>query len=252
MKQNEFVETFNDNGEPEQFRSFSSRLKEFLQKFPQTEGYRMVVHATDILSSMPGLTSLYRAAIESGKNPAEFGLPALSRFSSQIIFRAELLDKDGQIISSASSFAEVECPDKTWEIMETNARSRVMASLGIGYELLDADEVQLEKQPKKSPQYVPVSVPVTVEPKSNQMQENESPVLVENSVVKPVVVSASSVEDAPKIKGEEFPFAVDATEIIPVQVLRQLKTLSLNKGTHVNPVKTKEEAKIERKRLMTA
>jgi len=266
---NEVVETFNSDGEPELFRAFSSRLKEFLLEFPPKEGYRMVVTTIDMLSTMPGLASLYRFAIESGKKPVELGLPDLSRFATQVIFRAEMLDKDGQIVSSASSFCEVEFPDKTWETMETNARSRLMASLGIGYELLDADEERQQQQlnkKSKAPQFKLASAVKAVEPENapvgfgtaeaipetvdtvDTTSFPETPEIVETKPA-PATVPA---EEKPVVNNSEFPFAENATESISEAVLRQLKTLALNKGIHVNPVTNKQEARTERKRLMLA
>lgn len=271
MSTKEVVESFNSDGEPEFFRAFSSRLKEFLLAFPPKDGYRMVVHTSDMLSSMPGLANLYRSAIESGKKPVDLGLPDLSRFATQVVFRAELLDKDGQIVSSASSFCEVEFPDKTWETMETNARSRLMASLGIGYELLDVDEKRQQQQSGKKPTNAPqfTMVPAiktggtekvsaalkTVEsspPETVEAVDTTRPPASPETVKTEPDSAETQAEETSVINSSEFLFAENATETIPEAVLRQIKTLSLNKGMHVNPVTTKEEARVERKRLMLA
>lgn len=290
MSKNGVVETFNENGEPEQFRAFSSRLQEFLEEFKPQDGYRMVVTASDSLSSMPGLASLYRTAIEAGKNPVDVGLPDLTRFARQIVFRAELLDDNGQIVSSASSFCEIEHPDKTWEIMETSARSRLMASLGVGYELLDADEgLQIDRQQHRAPRKTKrTSVPSfsPVEEQSSELEPEQAETVInpqeepeeveqtaEASDQEPVneklgegseelfepVTSSESPAASERLDNkeqlnnvDEFPFAADAKEKISESVLRQIKTLSINKNEKVNPVLTNAEARTERKRLMTA
>ena len=256
------VETFNADGEPESFRAFGSRLDEFLEKFPVQDGYRVVVEATDILSQMPGLCSLYKAAIESGKNPVELGLPEISTYANQIIFQAQLLDKEGQVVSSSSTYGSVQSPDKTWETLETNARSRVMASVGIGYELLEADEQQhqelMKKDSESSPTYSP---PAAAQPAPAELAEQpakqEAPVEPEPAKAEepPAEKPNRKTNPAPvtKVKPDgEFPFAADATEEIQEAVLRQIKTLGLNKGIQPQPVTTNQEARAERKRLMTA
>lgn len=247
---NDVVETFNSNGEPEQFRAFSSRLKEFLSIYPPSEGYRMVVTATDMLSAKKGLSDLYCIAIQAGNNPVQLGLPDTAQASTQIIFRAELL-KGEQVISTASTFGEVEFPDKTWETLETNAKSRLMAGLGVGYELLDADEErhqeQLQKQPKKQKPKVVESQNKPAVAKLSKIATTTDSAVTQKQKAEDKPVSSTQANTS---SVGEFPFAENATEDIPEAVLRQLKTLSLNKGVHVNPVKTKEEAKKERKRLM--
>ncbi len=280
MSKKSVVETFNpETGEPEQFRAFSSRLQEFLSEFKPQDGYRMVVTASDSLSSMPGLASLYRTAIEAGKNPVDVGLPDLTRFSRQMVFRAELLDGNGQIVSSASSFCEIERPDKTWEVMETNARSRLMASLGVGYELLDADEArqlgqQKQQQPKPrhstAPTFNPVedqqsdlenedvetiSTPqeeVVAEQTSGDSDELFEPAAApQKSPVEPVVTeNIAGTEQLNDVL--EFPFAANAKEKISEAVLRQIRTMSINKNEKVQSISTNSEARAERKRLMTA
>lgn len=128
----------NPNGEVKPYRLFSVRLPEFLEKYPISEGYRVVVEHSDFIQSQSTLITLYKLAMESGKSPCECGLPALPA-ANTYIFKATLLDPDGKEVSAATSAKEI-VYHKDWEAGETAARQRLLASLGFGGDCFDDDE----------------------------------------------------------------------------------------------------------------
>lgn len=134
---NEAVTLFTPEGDMVRYRRLSARLPEFLETYPPREGFRVEVKYLDPVEVKPGLKSLYEAALAAGKAPVEMGLPALT--ATTVIFRAELIDTDGRILATASALRPIQSY-KDWEKGETAARQRLLAALGFGGEVFDADE----------------------------------------------------------------------------------------------------------------
>lgn len=110
------VEIFTEEGTVEKYRLLSERLPEFLEAFPVSEGYRIVVDAKALTDLCPGL---------------EVG---------GIIFTASLF-KGELVVANASAHRFRLANYKDWEKGETAARQRLLAACGFGGHVLDEDEV---------------------------------------------------------------------------------------------------------------
>jgi hypothetical protein len=121
------------------YRPLSSRLPEFLAKYPPSEGYGVEISIKDTLSLTPDLRSFYELAIKSGHNIESVGLPSLKVKCRSIIVEACLI-RSGARLAVAHSFAQIEF-DKDFEMAETRARQRLLAALGFDGKVLDDDEL---------------------------------------------------------------------------------------------------------------
>lgn len=123
-----------------EYRPLSARIPAFLEAFPPGEGYGIELEVKDSLALRPGLQELYRACIQSGRNPREVGLPPFPSANS-IILVAKLV-RDGVVLCTASTHQVIEF-EKDYEIAETRARQRLVAALGFDGATLDEDEQRL-------------------------------------------------------------------------------------------------------------
>lgn len=146
------VDLFNRDGSQSRYLLFSARLPDFMKTYPAEEGWRVEREAVSAASLQPELVQLYAAAVSAGKSPKDLGLPALP---SGMLFKCRLLDPNGTVVRTASSLVLVrelqgQVPPsggfKDWEAGETNAFQRLVASMGFGGDMLDADEKQLQGQ----------------------------------------------------------------------------------------------------------
>jgi len=140
MKTN-VVEIFNSDGSVAEYRPLSHRLPAFLDHYGPAQGYAVVVAAREAMALRPGLLRLYEAAIQAGRKPDEVGLPPFTGWERAMHFQARLLDPTGRVVATASAVKPV-VQYKDHEIGETAARQRLVAALGFGGEVLDADEAQ--------------------------------------------------------------------------------------------------------------
>lgn len=136
-------------GDPIEYKKLSARLPEFLRSFPPSAGYRVVVDYFDPIEVKPGLSKLYQACLTAGNKPSDMGLPALA--ANTMIFRANLLDDQGRVVGSGSALKHIQ-GYKDWEKGETAARQRLLAALGFGGDILDADEFADQADQGFSPQ----------------------------------------------------------------------------------------------------
>lgn len=137
MTKNEIITLETPEGE-KRYRKFSARLPQFLEKYSPEKNYRVVHRCSDSLSYQKGLLQLYEAAIRAGKKPAEVGLPDIQE-QATMIYEACLFGPDGETIANATAALRIE-GIKDWEIGETAAFQRLLASLGFGGEVYDDDE----------------------------------------------------------------------------------------------------------------
>jgi hypothetical protein len=121
------------------YRTLSSRLPEFLAKYPPSEGYGVEISIKDTLCLTPDLRSFYELAIKSGQNIESVGLPSLKVKYRSIIVEASLV-RSGARLAVAHTFAQIEF-DKDFEMAETRARQRLLAALGFDGKVLDDDEL---------------------------------------------------------------------------------------------------------------
>jgi hypothetical protein len=132
------ITIFTPQGEMKEWVPLSVRIPEFLEKFGPDKGYRVVVEATDFLTTQPGLLELYKAAIAAGRRPEEAGLPTVQ--TGYMVFTAKLINERGETMMTASTHATLG-QYKSWEQAETNARQRLMQVCGFGGDMMDADEL---------------------------------------------------------------------------------------------------------------
>ena len=133
------IDIFNSDGTVSPYRLLSDRLPDFLGRYGPEQGYAIVIEAQDPLSLRPGLLRLYEAAIAAGHSPEAVGLPPPKDIS--MVFQAKLLDREGRMVCNASALKPIR-EYKEWECAETAARQRLLAALGFGGDVLDADESQ--------------------------------------------------------------------------------------------------------------
>ena len=131
------VRIYNDQGDQTEYVPLSERLHLFHKAFPYEDGFRVKVEALNILDTMPGLAKLYERAVENSLSPRNIGLPDIN--PNEYVFKASLLNKEGEVIESGSSRRTV-IMLKDWEKAETSARQRLIAALGFGGDVLDSDE----------------------------------------------------------------------------------------------------------------
>lgn len=259
-------------GEIKDYKLLSARIPDFLKAFPKEDGYRVKVETYDPLSIKPGLLKLYDAAISAGKNPQDVGLPPLPSGDS-VIFRASLVDKDGNVLESASALRAI-YQYKDWEKGETAARQRLVAALGFGGESFDEDEEgdmvdQNLKAHTKSK--IETSKP-SLATVSKETSADAAPVESENAAsTESVPLSQQEVSNghasneaqkteevetlvAPEERPEKKSAAADDAEEIPPRLIRQIEHQAKLKGKEnevdVGNIKTVKEAKQILKNLM--
>lgn len=262
-----------ENGERKPYKLFSARLPEFLEKYPVKDGYRVIVTNTDYIQVQNTLVELYKMAIQGGLNPVELGLPALAD-SNAYLFTARLLGPEDVLLGSASA-VKVIFNAKDWEIGETAARQRLVASLGFGGDCFDNDEIgDLASRNiiVKPPSDEESATEQVTDQKQNDSSDDGQDAIVEKVVAKPeqaepivsdlvsstppakkdnAAKSASSaaprstVKEAPKEKTSTVP-----AEEIPTRILRQLEHQANLRGVDVPKVNTIIEAKAALKQLM--
>lgn len=262
-----------ENGERKPYKLFSARLPEFLEKYPIENGYRVIVTNTDYIQVQATLVELYKMAIQSGQNPLELGLPALPD-SNSYLFTARLFGPEDVLLGSASA-VKVIFNAKDWEIGETAARQRLVASLGFGGDCFDNDEIG-----DLASRNIIVTHPSEEDSATDQATEQkqiDSPsdgkdAIVEKEVAKPEqaepIVSelvstrppakkdtadkpASST--APRVAQKEVPkenTSTATTEVIPTRILRKLEHQANLRGVEIPKVNTIIEAKAALKQLM--
>lgn len=127
---------FTDEG-PKEWKRLSVRTEEFLTKYPLEDGWRVTSSYEYVLDASPGLLEVAKTAAAAKADLSSFGLGVADIRS--VIFRACLVDKQGEVLREASAHKVVVGP-KDFEVGESVAYGRLLARLGIGGEILDSDE----------------------------------------------------------------------------------------------------------------
>ena len=226
------IDIFNSDGTVSPYRLLSDRLPDFLGRYGPEQGYAIVIEAQDPLSLRPGLLRLYEAAIAAGHSPEAVGLPPPKDIS--MVFQAKLLDREGRMVCNASALKPIR-EYKEWECAETAARQRLLAALGFGGDVLDADESQdmndqrLKTRPAKDN---PTGTTAVAAPPASPP-------------VPPAVTPAATVAPAPVCTDT----SAATGKAIPASVLRQLEHQAKLKGVPTPTVNSLEEAKTALQRL---
>lgn len=134
-----FVTFTDEAGNDVRYKRYAARLPAFLEMYSPRNGYRVEIERTDLLSQQKGRLSLLREAIIAGKKPSDVGLPGIERDVSILVCTAKLLDPQNQVVRSASAAMHV-IEHKDFETLETAANQRLLAVLGFGGEVFNADE----------------------------------------------------------------------------------------------------------------
>jgi hypothetical protein len=248
------IDIFNSDGTVSPYRLLSDRLPDFLSRYGPEQGYAIVIEAQDPLSLRPGLLRLYEAAIIAGHSPEAVGLPPLKDIS--MVFQAKLLDREGRMACNASALKPIR-EYKEWECAETAARQRLLAALGFGGDVLDADESQdmndqgLKTRPAKGN---PTGITAVTAPPAPAVTTPPGPPAPAAQVtVPPASPSAPPVSVPVAATVAPAPASTDTTAAtgkpIPASVLRQLEHQARLKGVPTPTVNSLEEAKAELQRL---
>ncbi|MFO1431274.1 MAG: hypothetical protein U1F76_14215 [Candidatus Competibacteraceae bacterium] len=259
------IDIFNSDGTVSSYRLLSDRLPEFLGRYGPEQGYALLIEAQDPLSLRPGLLRLYEAAITAGHAPEAVGLPPLKDIS--MVFQARLLDREGRLVCNASALKPVR-EYKQWECAETAARQRLLAALGFGGEVLDADESRdMNDQGLKTgttgtePAANAVAtappaptVTTALKPPALAVTTPPPPAATAVAVTTPPVAPAVATVDSPVADPvTPAPTRADTStptgKTIPVSVLRQLEHQARLKGVPTPTVTSLEDAKAELQRL---
>jgi len=223
----EVVRIYNPTGTVSDYELLASRLPKFLEQYGPDKGYRVVIQTKPLMEIKPGMLRLYEAAIAAGKMPSEVGLPPVGE---GMIFKALLLDKDGNTVLTASSLCKIN-EYKDWEIGETAARQRLVAAAGYNGTLIENDEKgDLNKQEKASEPVKP-----TRRGSRGKGNKKEPKASAGNGSVTQLPSAQSSAN----------------TDGVPPAMLRQIEHLAKVKGMDVKTPTTMEEAKAQMKSLLS-
>jgi hypothetical protein len=229
------IDIFNEDGTSSLYRKLSARIPGFVERYGPEKGYAVVIEATDTLSLQPGLLRLYEQAVACGHNLEKVGLPPLARDRS-MVFKARLEDNQGRILATAAA-VKPGLQYKDFEAGETAARQRLLAALGFGGEVLDADEaVDLTAQQLITEQHSAATAPAGV--------QSIGPATVPDSLE-----AESASGPLPDTEAEE---TTPADQSIPPALKRQIEHLAKMKNRELPRYCSLQEARDVLKQLMAA
>ena len=208
-------------------------LPEFLNRYRPAEGLSVHTEIRDALSLKPGLMKLYEIALHGGHPPESMGLPALRDPEFFLVGHATLRDPQGRILATATAVAPA---GQTLEDLETAARQRLLAALGFGGEIVEADEACDQSDQDIAPPEIQAS-PVLATPVGSGTDTApatpvETPVDTPSRVALGVATSAASEE-----------------RVLPL-LQRQIAYLAHLQGIAVPEVHTRAEGQAALKALM--
>jgi hypothetical protein len=208
----------------------SARIEAFNTEYSPQNGYRIESSMQDSLSLQPGVLSLLREVIASGKGPADIGLKDLEA-GIVMVCTHRLLDKDGNVVRDASAAKPIRAY-KDYEILETASLQRLMAKCGHGGEVFDDDEDRdIADQAKDHTPPAQVT-PLPVESASSPGQKVTEPAV-------PAVPAPSESDD-----GNATTDDAGAEETsVPTAMLRQIESLAERLDEAPPEVTTLDEAK---------
>lgn len=209
---NNVLHIYSDDGEKKDILAYSSRLGMFLKDYPPGEGW----------------------AIQTKEKMYE---QADSQYV-RVRFRAYLVNPEGKTLTSRSSFGDLS-DYKSWQKIETNACSRLLAALGYGSEVFDADEITdlqaqgftVEQQIRSSEPQKSVKSELTVVPAKEETQ---------------VTDTEPEANEAEQLSPDAIPDHDEPEPVEPVRIPRTLivniNRIALTLGEIVPDFKTKQEA----------
>ena len=225
------IEFYTPEGEVRPYRPLSARLPEFLAQYGPAKGYAVVTEIQDSLSLKPGLLRLYKCAIQAGQKPQDMGLPSPAVAGQTQVCRATLLDSHGRVVAAATASKQI-LVYKDLEVLETAARQRLLAALGFGGDVLDADESHDQRDLGLTP-----------------TSSSASPAPESADSASALPVGAAGAETAPTLPHE--PSKPAANELAQLAMLRrQITHLASTRGMESPSVVSVDEARVALKLLM--
>jgi hypothetical protein len=266
------ITIFNDDGSFTAYRPLSQRVPEFLRHYPPEQGYAVIIEVQDTLNLRPGLRRLYERAVSQGHKPEAVGLPPVTQ-EVVMQFQAKLVDAQGRVLGMASAIKPIH-QYKDYEIGETAARQRLLAALGFGGEVFDAEEEQdrramgiapvdsaiLENPGEVMSQAAPVcGEPVTPEPdretpavEENDEGQDDATALEpeDNGTVPENLDPAGPGNDPETLVQDTVPVPAETLQPPSPVLMRQIAHLAALKQQAVPVCATRAEAKKVLKALM--
>lgn len=252
------------------YKLFSSRLPEFLKRYPPEKGWRVVRTVQAACELSPNLARLHEAAISAGKSPESIGLPPIP---SGFVMTARLLDPQGNEIASGSAFSmgldlqyavqsvrsgSGDVLRKDFEAGETAAFQRLLAAVGIGGDVFDVDEATTIRDMGRTPpaSITPAATTATRSSKGSKSQPRaggtESSLLDQvNAVPCPSKPGCNTVMDSPAESRAAIPAveAVSGDQARLRSMQQQIARIAKQLHAETQPVETLEAAAAELSRL---
>ncbi len=240
------LQLFNDYGDPFEYSKLSERLPQFLEKYPASD-YSVITEMTDMLSLMPGTLSLLEKAPTDGELSS-----VVKELAGRLVCRASLLDKEGRVVQTASASGFLD-DLKSYEILETAARQRLVAACGYAGDHLDVDEhlgfktqgiteqaqtidelapIAEQDIPKDTTQINTVSANVQDEQKQDMPTGKVVAKKLSTDPVSTTVAGESNQED-----GNEIRIEIPASMIRQIESQAKLKKVSIPKYTDLASAK---------------
>jgi hypothetical protein len=231
------IEIENPDGSVSNYKKLSERLPAFLEAFPFSEGYRIII-TTKSLGDVTGTDT-----------------------AKGVIFTATLYKEEMELVN-ASSCRLPPSQQKDWEKGETAARQRLLAACGFGGDILDEDEEGdisdlggLVRSSPASKQEAPAKAPAA--PKATAQPSQPEPVTPAEE--EPLVEPETSQQEEPQqqlaMVTEQQPQSSQAEETPsgeapPAAMVRQIQHLSKVRQLPFVEPRTKDEARTMLKELM--
>ncbi len=229
------IDIYDNNGSVGRYKRLSVRLPEFLAQYPPEKGYRIEAEMTDSLSLQTSRVELLREAIRAGRKPQDLGLPAVNETVVMVCIR-RLVSPQGQVIATASAAKPI-VAYKDYEILETAALQRLLALLGFGGEVFDADEAadMTDQGLRASP--TPATVKPLVNPCSPEPRTDKTGQGTTTRTARETVTHLT--QEA--IRRDSPPHG--STEAVPPALRRQVENLARQLGVDVPVISNFEDAK---------
>ena len=254
MSKPQTVELYTTDGDLVIYRPLAARLPEFLARFGPERGFAVRTEIADLLSFRPGLLRLCEVAAREGRKAEDLGLPPLAQAAGLMVCRAALEDANGRVLATATAAKEVRA-HKDLEALETAARQRLLAAVGIGGELLEDDERRdwadgdLREAPPDGP--VPVEPvepvePETAAPRPDSVEPVEPP---EPETADGESAASAAPSDLLAARGRAAPPAATGDRALAL-LRQQIAAHARQLGIEPPPATTVEEARAALKALI--
>jgi hypothetical protein len=242
-----------DFGNSTTYKRMSARIPEFLTRYPLGPGqYSMDTKFIDALSLQPGRLRLFEVAIQSGaKNLRDLGMQHGD--DTWMVCTRSLIDKDGRKVADGTA-AKLIIDYKDLEKLESAATQRLLAMLGFGGEVLDADEENdINAQGLKTAADDAKTGGVPTLPLKSEVEKVQTVLVGETTetsiattLEKPTVVVAATLASTPTVVMTEN---LQGVEQAPAALIRQVEKMAERLEQPAITLASKGEACAELSRL---